>query len=135
MIYPSEDKIQCGIAPALQGARSIGRQGVLNIPKGLFYYAIVLHGRETLTTEASSSRPPNDSNFSGFPGIQVKGRLLTLRTRRCCELPELLGARTDAGPLRAASDDRVQMARWSLPRQACSRCLRAVLLHFCRYLV
>jgi hypothetical protein len=121
MIYSSEDKIQCGIASALQGAldlwcvddrtkeaddsivgevasgRSIGRQGFLNIPKGLFYYAIVLHGRETLTIEASSSRPPNDSNFSGFPGIQVKGHLLTLRTRRCCELPELLGARTDAG--------------------------------------
>ena len=48
MIYPSEDKIQCGIAPALQGARSIGRQGVLNIPKGLFYYAIVLHCRATI---------------------------------------------------------------------------------------
>ena len=122
MIYPSEDKIQCSITPALQGAldlwcvddrtkeaddsivgevasgRSIGRQGVLTIPKGLFYYAIVLHGRETLTTEASSPRPPNDSNFFWIPrNTSGRSSPRTPDARDVASLPELLGARTNAG--------------------------------------
>jgi hypothetical protein len=103
MIYPSEDKIQCSITPALQGAldlrcvddhtkeaddsivgevasgRSISRQGVLNIPKGLFYYAIVLHGRETLTTEASSPRPLDSPEHKWKVSSSHSGRA------RCCE--------------------------------------------------